>query len=325
MSAVEYLQHLRAVRNASPHTLRAVEGDLRGFGAFLAEQPGAPPIERVDQRLVRAYVARLAREISARSIARKLSTFRGYFKWLQVEGRRDDSPMPGLTNPRQGRPLPDTVSVDGMLALLTAPRGDTPAGLRDRALMELLYAGGLRVSEAVGLDVRDLDLEGRAVRVLGKGRKTRLVPLHRRCVAALRAWIAERGVFLGKGGYATDHGALFLNQRGGRLTDRSVRRVIDQAVLRAAAGQHVHPHMIRHSVATHLLGSGVDLRHIQELLGHASVSTTQIYTHVSVEHLVRVYDDAHPRARLDDAPPARSPVRAPAGASTRAQAKEQNE
>jgi integrase/recombinase XerC len=291
-----YLKHLRVIRNLSPHTLRATGTDLRAFQDFLADVPGATAVEHVARAHVRGWVAALARDNQPRTISRKLASLRGYFHWLQREGHREDSPLDGVPNPRHGRPLPDALGVDAAVNLLAAPRGDTPDGLRDRAILELLYAAGVRVSELVSLDVRDLDLLDLTARVTGKGRKTRLLPIHARCAAALTAWIAQRGVFLGKGGFTSDHGALFLNQRGGRLTDRSVRRVIDKAVLTVAAAQHVHPHMIRHSFATHLLDSGVDLRHIQELRGHASISTTQIYTHVSIDHLVRVYDGAHPRA-----------------------------
>lgn len=300
-TVASYLKHLRVIRNLSPHTLRATGTDLRAFQDFLADVPDGPAIDHAARPHVRGWVGVLARENQPRTISRKLASLRGYYRWLQREELRDDSPMDGVPNPRHGRPLPDALAVDAAISLLDAPRADTPAGLRDRAILQLLYAAGVRVSELVSLDVRHVDLVDLTVRVTGKGRKTRLIPIHGRCADAVRAWSAERGVFLGKGGYTRDHGALLLNQRGGRLTSRSVRRVIDKAVLTAAAAQHVHPHMIRHSFATHLLDSGVDLRHIQELLGHESISTTQIYTHVSIDHLVRVYDDAHPRAtRADD-------------------------
>jgi len=304
--ARDYLQHLRTLRDASPHTLRAVDADLRDLGAFIAARAGAasptqededaaPPQElaRVDRLEVRAYVASLARKNAARTIGRKLATLRGFYRWLQREGRRGDSPMDGITNPRPGRRLPDTVDVDTVIAVLEAPPADTPAGLRDRALLETLYAAGLRVSELTGLDVPDLDLEAGFLRVVGKGRKQREVPIHRRAARAIAAWLeARRGWLDGR----PETAAVFLNRRGGRLGARSVRRLLEEAVLRAAAGQHIHPHMLRHAFATHLLGSGVDLRIIQELLGHASVSTTQVYTHVSIDHLTRVYDAAHPRA-----------------------------
>ncbi len=301
--AARYLKWLRTVRNASSHTLRAVDGDLRDFEGFLFERSGGASrgasLGSVDPLQVRAYVADLARRVGRRTIGRRLSTLRGFYRWLVREDLRSDSPMHGITNPKIGRPLPETVPVDTMMALLTGPGGSDPAALRDRAILHTLYAAGLRVSELVGLDVGSVDLSERWVRVLGKGRKVRDVPLHEAGCDALGAWIRERGVFLGKGGYTQDHGALFLNQRGGRLTDRSVRRVLDREVLRSAASMHIHPHMVRHAFATHLLDGGVDVRHVQELLGHASLSTTQIYTHVGIDRLVRVYDAAHPRAVID--------------------------
>ena len=300
-----YLHHIRTVRNLSPHSVRAADADLRDFGHFCAQLDPAPAPACVDRRQVRAYVAALAGRLKPRSIARRLATLRGFYRWLQQTGVRLESPMDGIVNPRLGRDLPQTLSVADAVTLLDAPPADTPAGLRDRALIEVLYAAGVRVSELVGLDVSDADLRGLRVRVLGKGRKTREVPIHRRCARALEVWIGQRGVFLGRGGYREDHGALFLNQRGGRLTDRSVRRVLDKAVLRVAAARQVHPHLLRHSVATHLLDNGADLRHIQEFLGHVSLSTTQIYTHVSVDRLSRVYDDAHPRAQRPGSEPKR--------------------
>lgn len=299
--AVGYLTFLRTLRDASPHSLRAVDADLRDLSAFLAERRGAaseappPDLARVDRREVRAYLAHLAGRNAAPTIGRKLATLRGFYRWLVREGRRGDSPMDGITNPRKARKLPETVDLETVVAVLEAPPDDTPAGLRDRAMLELLYASGLRVSELTGLDVRDVDLDSGFVRVSGKGRKTREVPFHARAGRAVARWIAARPAFLGG---TEDAGVLFLNQRGGRLTARSVRRVLDQAVLRCAARRAMHPHLLRHAFATHLLGSGVDVRLIQELLGHASVATTQIYTHVSIDHLTRVYDAAHPRARL---------------------------
>jgi len=292
----QYLEHLRVVRNASPHTLRAVEGDLRDLARFLGERAPTVPVERVDPLLARAYVACLAGRVGARTVARRLSTLRGFYRWLNREDIRDDSPMIAIPNPRQGRPLPETVPVDLMIRLLSGPPGETAAGSRDRALLEVLYAAGLRVSELVGLDLPDLELREGWLRVEGKGRKVRQVPIHDRAIAALGRWLDRRGELLAKG---KDRGALdavFLNQRGGRLSARSVRRILDREVLRCAAGLHIHPHMIRHAFATHILEGGVDVRHVQELLGHASISTTQIYTHLSIDRLIRVYDDAHPRA-----------------------------
>lgn len=299
MDAERYLEHLRAIRNASPHTLRAVEGDLRDLRQFLAREACPLEPELVDAFWVRAYVRDLAGRTGARTIARRLSTLRGMFRFLVQKGRRTDTPMHGITNPRAGRPLPETVPVDTMVALLTGPPGDDAASFRDRAILHMLYAAGLRVSELCSLDTRDVDLARRTVRVVGKGRKTREVPIHAACADAHSLWLARRGELLGRGGRSHDHGAMYVNARdGGRLTDRSVRTILDREVQRTAAGFHVHPHMIRHAFATHLLEGGVDLRHIQELLGHASISTTQIYTHVGIDRLVQVYDRAHPRASL---------------------------
>ena len=295
----QYLQHLRAVRNLSVHTLRAVEGDLADFDDFLGEDDRRTPPQQADRHQVRAYIARLSTKNSARTVSRKLSTLRGFYKWLQLHGVRSDSPVEGISNPKQGRPLPQPLDIDSVFALLDTGDLTQPAGLRDRAMLELLYASGLRVGELVGLNIDDVHNERREVRVRGKGNKVRIVPVHDRCLERVTRWKEQRGVFLGKGGYSQDHGALFLNQRGGRLTARSVRRILDATVLRTATAQHVHPHQLRHTFATHLLDSGVDLRHIQELLGHESISTTQIYTHVSVEHLTQVYDKAHPRAELE--------------------------
>ena len=302
-AATEYLTFLRTVRNASPHTLRAVSVDLRDFEAFLRARAPKLSTATVDPLRVRAYVADLARRVGARTISRRLSTLRAFFRWQVRQGQRDDSPMHGITNPRQGRPLPEAVPIDTMMALLKGPIADKPAAYRDRAMLHMLYAAGLRVSELVGCDVGDCDLTQGWVRVTGKGRKTRQVPIHAACCEAISAWLERRHVLLDKAGYTRDHGALFLNQRGGRLTTRSVRRVLDRELLRTAASQHVHPHMIRHAFASHLLDGGVDVRHIQELLGHASLSTTQIYTHIGIDRLVRAYDDAHPRAALTQGAP----------------------
>jgi len=294
-----YLEHLRTLRDVSPHTLRAARADLSDFERVLVDRDPDARIEHADRLSVRHYLRDLADRNSARTIQRKLASLRGFYRWLIQRDTRTDSPLDGIQNPKQGRPLPEPVSVDTLLALLDTPPLDKPAGRRDRAILELLYAAGLRVSELTNLDLADVDRIDRQVRATGKGRKTRLVPIHQRCVDALEAYLPDRGVFLGNGGFTEDHGALFLNQRGGRLTSRSVRRILDKAVLSCAAGQSLHPHQLRHSFATHLLDSGVDLRHIQELLGHSSLSTTQIYTHVGVDHLVRVYDSAHPRASAD--------------------------
>ncbi|MFO0745616.1 MAG: tyrosine recombinase XerC [Myxococcota bacterium] len=288
--ADRYLAELRTLENASPHTLRATAGDLRDLEDFLAEQD--KDLAAIDRADVRAYLASLASRVSARTIARKLATLRGFYRWLTRQGTLARSPMDGLQNPRQGRPLPEVLDVDQVVALLDAPAGESLLERRDRAVLELLYAAGLRVSEVASLTLEQLSLERRSVRVVGKGRKVRDVPIHPRCVAALEDWLAVRAELMRDP--ADRH--VFIGARGEPLSDRGIRRLVDLAAARSGTGRSVHPHELRHSFATHLLDQGTDLRHIQELLGHASVGTTQIYTHVSVEQLSRVYDRAHPRA-----------------------------
>ena len=292
-----YLTHLRIAENVSPHTLRAYATDLADLARFLADRPREPTLVQVDRLDLRAYVAHLAGKNSARTIARKLATLRGFYRWLVGEGQLARSPMDGITNPRQGRSLPEALDVASVVDLLDAPAGEGWLAVRDRALMELLYAAGLRVAEAAGMRLAQLDLtlaHGASVRVHGKGNKTRIVPIHARAVDALRAWLALRKDVLGD---KPDPDFVFLDARKHRLSERSAHRIVAKAALTAGIGRHVHPHQLRHSFATHLLDGGVDLRGIQELLGHASLGTTQIYTHVSIDKLTRVYDDAHPRAK----------------------------
>lgn len=305
-----YLRHLRTVRNASTQTLRAVRADLRDLERFLGESrdPAA-----IDGGEARSYVAALTGRVSRRTVARRLATLRGFYRWLLREGRRSDSPMDGIPNPRQGRPLPETVPVDAVMDLLqdaTSETGSSPESakaLRDRILVELLYAAGLRVVEVVGLDVDDLDLEAGWVRVRGKGDKTRRVPLHARARRRLREWLARREALRPRRGREEAPRALFPNGRGGRLSARSVRRLVEREARRVGLDQHVHPHRLRHSFATHLLDGGADVRHLQEMLGHARLSTTQIYTHTGIERLLEVYDRAHPRAEARKTPAEAAP------------------
>jgi integrase/recombinase XerC len=243
---------------------------------------------------VRGHVARLSRRGLARaSIARKLAAVRSFLRHAVREGRLEANPATGVPTPRVPKGLPRDLTVDETFALLDHIEGDDLAACRDRALLELLYAAGLRVSEAVALDLDDLDLRAGVLRVLGKGNKERMVPFGSKAAQALERWLtAARPLRLNGDGRA-----VFMNLRGGRLSDRSVRRVLDRRLREAAIATRVSPHALRHSFATHLLGAGADLRAIQELLGHASLSTTQRYTHVSTDALMRVYDRAHPRAR----------------------------
>jgi len=293
-----FMAYLTDQRRVSPETIRAYSSDLGQFGRFLREEHcnGVAPGPRgIDALAVRGFVAHLMRSgLSKSSVARKLSSVRSFLRHAVRDGRIDVNTAEGVPTPRAAKPLPRTLTVDEVFGLLDAIGGDDPGSKRDRAILELLYAAGLRVSELVGLDLKDIDLTGGLVRVLGKGNKERMVPFGRQAQGALRKWLSGSASLRERGG---DDDALFLNLRGGRLTDRSVRRILNARLREAAIHAKLSPHDLRHSFATHMLGSGADLRAIQELLGHASLSTTQRYTHVDADSLMKVYDKAHPRAR----------------------------
>jgi integrase/recombinase XerC len=295
----EFDRHLADERAVSPHTRRAYRDDVGRFLAFLAGFTGTEPAElgaeAVDVLAVRSWLSALRSDGLARSsIVRRLSALRAFFAWLEREGLSEGNPARGVGTPRTEKTLPVSLSVAEAEAVVEAPPRDTGLGLRDRALLELLWATGLRVSELVGLSLPDVDLPGRQVRTVGKGRKERIVPFGAKAAEALAAWLPARLALLA--GRRTRGEPLFLNARGGRLTDRSVRRVLDQALAAADVSRHASPHALRHSFATHLLAAGADLRTIQELLGHASLATTQKYTHLDVERLLEVYRKAHPKA-----------------------------
>jgi integrase/recombinase XerC len=283
---------LAAERNCSPHTRRAYGSDLAQLAAHLG--PAARP-EAVSPDDLRGFLAARHRRLHPASIGRKLAAIRAFYRWLVRERDLPRDPSAGLAGPRQPPRLPRPLSVDDCAAVVEAPAADDLVALRDRALVELLYGAGLRVGEVVALDVRDLDLLAREVRVLGKGRKERSVPLPEAARTALAAWLEARR----RPGYQAE--PLFVSLAGGqpgrRLGERAVRRVLARRAAAAGVADRVHPHRLRHSYATHLLDMGADLREIQELLGHASLSTTQRYLAVSAERLFEVYDRAHPRAR----------------------------
>ena len=289
----EYLLHLSATRGASQHTLRSYRGDLRGLLEHL-ERAEIDDAANVTPRTLRGYLADLDdRGLARASIQRKLSAARSFFKQLQREGHLEVDPTSGLRQARSRRPLPGSLSVEEIESLLEAPDTQTSAGRRDRALLELCYSAGTRAAEVVGINRGDLDFQREVVRVRGKGRKERLAPLGSHAAAALRSYLNDPARPLPA---PTDQHAVFLNQRGGRLTTRSLGRIVETAVLRAGLVRRATPHTLRHSFATHLLNAGADLRSVQELLGHAHLVTTQIYTHVSIEHLRKIYERAHPRA-----------------------------
>ena len=294
-----FLGHLRLNENASAHTVRAYESDLSQYLAFLATHVGRRVSELTPDHLdhlgARAFIGDLnKRGNSKASAARKLSAIRAFGRYLRREGIIESDPAALVGTPRREQRIPNHLAVDEMSKLLDAPDTSGPLGRRDQAILELFYASGLRLSELVGLDLDDVNVSGRVVRVLGKGRKERIVPFGRSAAEALRRYLddARPGLAGARGG-----DALFLNHRGGRLSARSVARRISRWVLAAGLPRHVHPHVLRHSFATHLLCNGADLRGIQELLGHASLSTTQRYTHLDWKQLAEVYDRAHPRAK----------------------------
>jgi integrase/recombinase XerC len=291
-----FAAHLEAERRASPHTLRAYLGDLGRFSAHLSAS--GTSLAAATPAHVRSFLAREAGSAGPASLARKLSTLRSLYRFLVREGLAEGNPARGVASPRRPRKLPQVLPEEEVALLVESPRAAGALGLRDRAMLELLYASGLRVSELVGLDTPDLDLAEGTVRVLGKRRKERIVPVGRPAREALGRWLAEGRPSLAAGpAGGRGRAALFLNRRGGRLTVRSVARRLDRWVLAAGLPRHVHPHVLRHCFATHLLGNGADLRGIQELLGHSSLSTTQRYTRVDWKRLAAVYDQAHPRAR----------------------------
>lgn len=297
----EFLTFLQVNKGASPHTLEAYASDLVQFFAFLGFEeglPSAPDLERVDHLQVRRYLGWLQGQgYTKRSVARKLAALRSFYRFLCREGRLALNPVKGVSTPRMGLRLPRFLDAGEMAGLVEAPRGDSPGELRDRAMLETLYAAGLRVSELVGLNLEDVDASAGMVQVLGKGGKERVVPLGSQAIAALDRYlpVGRDRLLAGRAGGGTEK-ALFLSRLGRRISTRSVRNIVQRYSEGLDAARRPSPHTIRHSFATHLLDNGADLRAVQELLGHASVSTTQIYTHVTRERLRAVYQQAHPRA-----------------------------
>jgi integrase/recombinase XerD len=299
--ADRFLDHLAVERGLAANTLAAYRRDLRRYVAFL-EQRGVDRPDAVDESTIRSFVASISasthgpdeRPYRATSVARALSAVRSFHRFCFREGIAAADPAVGVTRPRVPRSLPRPLTVEEIDRLLEAPTTATPAGIRDRAILELLYGAGLRISELTALDVDDVDLEGGAVRVLGKGGKEREVPVGRHAREAVSSYLARARPAL-----ATERSraALFLNARGGRLTRQSCARLLAGHVTTAGIDRRVTLHSLRHSFATHLLEGGADVRVVQELLGHASVATTQVYTLVTKEHLREVYYTSHPRAR----------------------------
>jgi integrase/recombinase XerC len=290
----EFLNYLTYERNVSPNTVTAYRNDLESFISFLCNDyltmsRDQFDLRRVDNLTIRAYLAHLARrKLSRSSVARHLSALRTFFKFLMREEVVGANPARAVATPRRAKHLPAVLQPSDVALLIEQPDGQDPLSLRDRAFLELMYASGLRISELVGIDIDDVELRARLVKVHGKGSKDRIVPFGSKAETALRAWLAVRDA-------PPDENALFVNYRGDRITARSVRRLFDRYVREAALRAGISPHTMRHSFATHLLNAGADLRGIQELLGHASLSTTQKYTHLNDWQLIEVYRKAHPR------------------------------
>ncbi len=300
----KFLEHLRVERNASPHTIRNYASDLDQFRSFLwstglhrDEKAEDISVEKIDHQAIRAYLSHIYREHKKSSLSRKLAAQRSFFRFLVNERVLERNPAEAVASPKLEKNLPSFLPVDEVFSLLDTPGASNAWGTRDRAILETLYSCGIRVSELTGLSDGDVDFHLGILKVFGKGGKERIVPVGEKAVAALRSYLPERDKALAAKGQRALRKPIFINCRGTRLTPRSVARILEKHVQRCGLVRKVSPHAMRHSFATHLLDAGADLRAIQELLGHVSLSTTQRYTHVSVDKLMEVYDKAHPRAK----------------------------
>jgi len=300
----QFLEHLRYERNVSAHTLRNYASDLEQFLDFLAPldqttgRRNTPEVSTIDHLTIREWLAFLhSAQKTKASIARKLAALRTFFQFLVREGLVELNPAKLVSTPRLEKKLPKHLSIEEAIRFIESPDEETDLGKRDRAMLELMYATGVRVAELTTLNLADVDFGNQLIRVTGKRRKQRIVPFGEPAGVAIRNYLTVRDKFLFNAPSSKrDEEALFLNYQGTRITTRSVGRMVEKYI-RLCAGMHnISPHALRHSFATHLLDSGADLRDIQELLGHARLSTTQIYTHVSMEKLIEVYDKAHPKA-----------------------------
>lgn len=293
MDAVEqYLQHLAAERRLSPHTVAAYQRDLANLLELVADKP----LDTLTVTDIRGAIVKLrGQSLAATSVARQLSSWRGFYVFACRRLGYPGNPCSGLRPPKAAKALPQVLSPDVCTQLLegrSASADDNALQARDRAMFELFYSSGLRLSELSDLDLSDLDLKAGEAQVTGKGRKTRIVPVGQQALDAITAWLPQRRML-----ERDNTPALFISQRGARLSPRSVQLRLNRWAIQAGLSQHVHPHMLRHAFATHVLQSSGDLRAVQEMLGHASISTTQVYTHLDWQHLAKVYDQAHPRAR----------------------------
>jgi integrase/recombinase XerC len=301
-----FLDYLRLNRNVSPHTADAYDGDISQFLSFATGHFRKEPAPKdLDLAVIRAFLAELYRQGQSRaSVSRKLSALRTFTRFLKREGWIETDPAALAVSPKREQKVPAHLSVEEMSRLLETPDTSDPLGRRDRAILELFYASGLRLSELVGLDLDDMNLNARMVRVMGKGSKERLVPFNTTTASAIRAWLGDRALLRSASSNSNPQiptpkslrEPVFVNFRGARLTGRSIQRLVARYVTSCSTRFGISPHALRHSFATHLLQRGADLRAIQELLGHVQLSTTQRYTHVNAAQLLEVYRKAHPRA-----------------------------
>ncbi len=279
-----FLNYLDIEKNYSEHTILNYKLDLIEFSTFI----GRVKLDTVEYVQLRRFLSHLkAKEHKPRTLARKLSTLRSFFKYLQREGVVDENPTKILMSPKLDKPLPKFLTEEEMVAFIEAPKTNKDLGRRDRAILETLYSAGIRVSELVGLNLEDVDFIGNIAKVYGKGKKERIVPIGDKAIAAIKDYVEKR---------REKTRAVFLNKNGKRISTRAVIDITKKYIRQTCVNKDISPHVLRHSFATHLLNHGADLRSVQELLGHASLSTTQIYTHVSTDRLKKVYDKAHPRA-----------------------------
>ncbi|MDE1920383.1 MAG: tyrosine recombinase XerC [Candidatus Omnitrophica bacterium] len=280
----KFFTYLEVEKNYSGHTILNYRLDLEEFARFLDQMP----VTKVEYSDLRRFLGQMKnRNLKPRSVSRKLSALRSFFKFLQREGVLQSNPAKLLVTPKLDKPLPHFMTEEETVRIIEAPQSNKVSALRDKAILEILYSTGIRVSELVGLQADDVDFIGNIIKVKGKGKKERMVPVGDKALDALKEYLDKR---------QANHKSVFLNKNGTPLTDRSVRNIINKYILQQSLSQHVTPHMFRHSFATHLLDHGADLRCVQELLGHVNLSTTQIYTHLTTEKLKKVYDRAHPRA-----------------------------
>jgi len=300
-----FIDHMRDRKGYSPHTLRSYETDLRQFHRFLVSRErtvqrgsiaGGEMIS-ADFHVIREYLGSLYGRCKRTTIARKLSAIRSFFLFLEKNGTIQGNPAAEVASPKLEKTIPTYLLVDEVFRLLESPAREKTLDVRNLAILEVLYSSGIRVGELVALNLSSMDFDERILRVIGKGNKERIVPIGKKALKAVKEYLQKTATMRRRLGYASENAPLFLNVRGGRLSARTVARITKRKALDRGLSPEVSPHSMRHSFATHLLDGGADLRSVQELLGHASLSTTQKYTHVSIDRLMEVYDRAHPRSK----------------------------